>query len=47
MNGTERRFPRKAVSLCRMVVDMTGVEDVDLSGPDEQQEPAPDDMEGS
>ena len=33
--GSEKRFGRKAVSLCRAVVDMTGVEEVDLSGDDD------------
>jgi len=33
--GSEKRFIRKAVSLCRAVVDMTGVEEVDLSGDDD------------
>ena len=49
IGGEERRFDRKAVALCRMVLDMTGVEDVDLSGPDEESpaEEAPGDMEGS
>ena len=36
VGGQEKRFPRKGVSLCRLVVDMSGVEDVDLSGEDEE-----------
>ena len=39
IGGSEKRFGRKAVALCRMVVDMTGVEDVDLSGPDDEEMP--------
>lgn len=49
LGGVEKRFGRKAVALCRMVLDMTGVEDVDLSGPDEEAaaDQTAEDMEGS
>ena len=36
MNGTEKRFPRKGIALCKPVVDMSGVETVDLSGDEDE-----------
>lgn len=36
VNGTKKRIPRKDAALVKPLVDMTGIEDVDLGGTDDE-----------